>query len=642
MTPHSAPYPIASNHGVGRLLVLLAIFGLILGSASPAFAQNPAPPAQAEVEDLEAFLDGVMADQMRQNHIPGAVIVMVRDGEVFFSKGYGYADLETRQPVDPAMTLFRPGSASKLFTWTAVMQLVEQGRLLLDEDINTYLDFEVSGLDGEPITMRHLMSHTAGFEDVGDNLFKLNPDEVISLEDYVKQMLPQRVYAPGTVGAYSNYGTALAGYIVEHASGMSFNEYAETYIFEPLEMTQATFRQPLPDALAPHMSKAYNYVNAEYVEGGFEYVVPYPVGGLSASGLDMAKFMIAHLQNGAYGGARILQEETAAQMHSQVLAHDPRIAGMAHGFMEIEANGQRAISHGGDTLLFHTGLWLLPDQGTGLFISTNGTQGAAAVEAVWETLMDRYYPVEDVPALTPTGDFESRAPLYSGSYYSARNNFSTFEKVLRLTAPVSVQVDDDNTVVMSIMGQTARFVEVEPGLLVDVDDPDMRFVMKQMDGQVYLYPPMPFTFIKADAAASTGLHGLILVGGALLFLSVLIRWLVSILSRRRTAAGLMRIARVIAALFGIAFLVMMFTIISQFMSINPAYGVPDLFFGVSDSLEQVMTVMPLLVLGLAVGMVIFTILLWVRSRGVYPIFYTFLTLAALAIVWSLNYWNLLL
>jgi hypothetical protein len=356
----------------------------------------------------------------------------------------------------------------------------------------------------------------------------------------------------------------------------------------------------------------------------------------------MAKFMIAHLQNGEYGGARILQEETAIQMHSQLLTHDPRIAGMAHGFFEIEANGQRAISHGGDTLLFHTGLWLLPEQGTGLFISTNGTQGYAAVAAVWETLMDRYYPVEETAALAPTADFADRAPLYSGSYYSARSNFSTFEKILRMTGPISAQVDDDNTVVMSIQGQVARFVEVEPGFLVDIEDHDNKLVMKEIDGQVYIYPSVPFGFIKADGADSLALHGLILLGGALLFLGIIIRWLLSIISRRRTSTGLMRIARVIAALFGIAFLVMMFTIISQFMSINPAYGVPDLFFGVSDSLEQVMTIAPLLILVLAVGMVIFTILLWVRSRGVYPIFYTFLTLVALAIVWSLSYWNLLL
>ncbi len=119
-------------------------------------------------EDLEAFLDGVLAAEMRSHSIASATVSVVKDGELFFAKGYGYADRESRRPVDPERTLFRPGSISKLFTWTAVMQLVEQGKIDLDADVNEYLtDFRIPDTFPEPITMEHLMTHTPGFEDGG-------------------------------------------------------------------------------------------------------------------------------------------------------------------------------------------------------------------------------------------------------------------------------------------------------------------------------------------------------------------------------------------------------------------------------------------------------------------------------------------
>ena len=308
--------------------VIILIIGILLSSTTPVSAQSVKNGPNDPIE-VSSFIDGVMATSMRNNHVPGAVVVVVKEGEVFFAKGYGYADLENKIPVDPATTLFRPGSVSKLFTWTAIMQLVEEGKLDLDKDVNTYLDFEIPDTFSEPITLRNILTHTAGFEDIGNGLFKIDETLVSSLETYVKEYQPARVFPPGTTGAYSNYGSALSGYIVERITGMAFEDYIAENILRPLGMNHSTFEQPLPPSLIDDMAEGYNHVNAEYIKASFEFVVGNPAGALSATGLDMANFMIAHLQDGRFKNTQILSPETTQQMHSPLYRPDPQLDGMA-------------------------------------------------------------------------------------------------------------------------------------------------------------------------------------------------------------------------------------------------------------------------------------------------------------------------
>ncbi|MBE2201363.1 MAG: beta-lactamase family protein [Anaerolinea sp.] len=625
------------------LLVLTAPFAGVMPAAAQQAASTTGPTDPAE---LEAFMDGLLAAQMTANHIPGAVVVVVKDGDVLFAKGYGYADLETLTPVDPQTTLFRPGSVSKLFVWTAVMQLVEQGKLSLDADVNDYLDFSIPATYAEPITLKTLLTHTPGFEDVGEDLFKLNPEEVVSLETYLKNRIPARVFPPGEVGAYSNYGTALAGYIVERVTGMPLYEYVEKNIFAPLEMMQATFRQPLPQNLAAQMASGYNYVNGGYVKAGFEYVVAYPAGSLSASGLDMAKFMIAHLQNGRYAQTQILSTATAQQMHSQLYTADPRLTGMAHGFFVDNINGQRVISHGGDTILFHTGLFLLPEHNLGLFISTNAVGGAGVSDAVATAFADRYFPVEKTAVPTPPADFDTRIPLYTGNYYMSRSNVTGFEKFLGLTMPISVRVDDNKHVIVSMAGEATQYVEIEPGLLASVEHPDILIVLQEENGRVTLSPAMPFVLIKARWYESVILHLIILLGGAFIFLSTLISWVKTFFvnrSRHEPTPLLARLARIAGGLFGLAYLAFVALLLVALSDVDPAYGVPNLFFNV-PSWFQVTAVLPILAAIAGVAMLIFTVLAWQKRFWTVSarIFYTLLTGWALALLWSLHYWNFLL
>ncbi len=331
--------------------------------AAEATAQVPAPAApQLTREDLEAWLDGFLPYALARGNVAGGIVVVVKDGQVLLQKGFGYADVEKKLPVDPDQTLFRPGSVSKLFTWTAVMQLVERGKIDLDADVNQYLDFKIPpGPDGEPITMRDLMTHTAGFEEQVKELISEDPARIRTIEATLKNWVPERIFEAGTMPAYSNYGTALAGHIVERLAGVSFDDYLDQNIFGPLGMTRSSFRQPLPETLMAGMSQGYK--DATGKPQGYELINLSPAGSLAATGADMARFMVAHLQNGAFGDARILSEETAKKMHGTPLTIVPNVNRMVLGFYETDTNGHRIISHGGDTQYFHSDLHLFLDDG---------------------------------------------------------------------------------------------------------------------------------------------------------------------------------------------------------------------------------------------------------------------------------------
>src|SRR5687767_4464774 len=319
-----------------RACVALSVVLGAVTLAAQAPKTDPAPPVSPPREtpigaaremtasDVESFLDGLVPSQLDRDDIAGAVIAIVKDGKVLFAKGYGYADTtnKSRVTVD---TLFRPGSISKLFTWTAVMQLVEQGKLDLDVDVNRYLDFKIPDTYPQPITMRHMMTHTPGFEEDGRDLIGHDTTTMVPLGRWLVTHIPGRVRPPGTYSSYSNYATALAGYVVERVAGMPFDDYVEQRILAPLGMAQTTSRQPLPAKLAGGMSGGFSWKGGRFEREKFEVVHPAPAGSFASSATDMARFMLAHLGNGAYNGQRVLADSTVALMHRRAFSHDPRI-----------------------------------------------------------------------------------------------------------------------------------------------------------------------------------------------------------------------------------------------------------------------------------------------------------------------------
>ncbi len=515
--------------------------------AQPVEGMADAPPAPAgapvlQRADVEAWLDGFFPHALATGDIAGAVVVVVKDGEVLVQKGYGYADLEQRIPVNPETTLFRPGSISKLFTWTAVMQLVEQGKLDLDADVNQYLDFSIPARDGKPATLRQIMTHTAGFEEQIRGLITAKADEITPLGEALKHWVPERIHEPGTTPAYSNYATALAGYIVERVSGQSFDDYVDANIFAPLGMSRASFRQPLPAELLAGMSKGY----ARASEGeakDYEFISLAPAGSLAATGADMARFMIAHLQGGAFGDARILGEETARQMQRTAQDSVGPLLRMMLGFYETSQNGHYAISHGGDTQWFHSDLHLFPDDGVGIYVSMNsaGRDGATGQirTAFAQRFAERYLPGPGPGAKGGVSAEDARlhAQQIAGTYQSSRRAQSNPLSLTNLLGPVKVIVNEDGTIsvpaAMGANGAPKKWREVEPYVWQDTSGND-RLAADVVDGRVVRFGFDPYASIMVFERVS-GLRAaampLLAASLAILLLTVL-AWPVSALVRR--------------------------------------------------------------------------------------------------------------
>ena len=258
-------------------------------------------------EDLSSFTERIIGDELRRFGIPGAVVVAVKDGNVLLSRGYGFADLAKHRPMTADATLVNVASITKLFWGIGVMQLVEQGKLDLDRDVNDYLDFHIpTPPGGVPVTLRRLLTHRAGFAEQAKNIgYVGTPPPRHSFAD----RLPIRTYPEGDVPAYSNYGAELSASIVERVSGEAFDRYGAEHILAPLGMLHSTFDDPLPASLAPLMAKAY--LKLDPPEAVDEH---YPVHLLMASGADMGRFMRAILDGGQLNGAKLLRPETLAQM----------------------------------------------------------------------------------------------------------------------------------------------------------------------------------------------------------------------------------------------------------------------------------------------------------------------------------------
>ena len=520
--------------------------------AAPMRAQDKlAPPTRPNVEapaalipsanrpltaaDVETFLDGFVPLQLEQNDIAGATITIVKDGKLLFAKGYGYADVEKRSPVVVDATLFRPGSISKLFTWTAVMQLAEQGKIDLDRDVNTYLDFKIPEAFGKPITVKNLLTHTPGFEEVIKDLF-IDPSQHITLGQYLKTHIPKRIYPPGTVSAYSNYGAGLAGYIVERVSGRPFNQYVDENIFKPLGMTHSTLDQPLPNSLAPLMSKGYG--SASNPPKPFEAVGPGPAGSLTSSATDMARFMTAHLQGGQYEGARILRPETVARMHSTLHVLNPAANAMDYGFYEESRNGHRIIGHGGDTEAFHSSLHLIPDANLGFFVSYNSA-GIGKVEArnqLWGAFMNRYF--ADSPARVPLATAKEDAKSVAGSYLSSRRAEGSFLRAASVLGEFVVTPAADGTITTTLLksanGKPMKLREEAPLLFRDVNGEDYLAFQRDHTGRMeVMYSPYPlFIFQRVGLFEDRKVLIPVLVISLGLMVLTLLLWPIAALVRR--------------------------------------------------------------------------------------------------------------
>jgi CubicO group peptidase (beta-lactamase class C family) len=456
------------------------------GSERPA-PITPAAPHTLERADLEAFFDGIIPLQLERSDIAGSTVLVMKDGQVLLQKGYGYSDWEKKKLVDPQTTMFRLASISKLFTWVSVMQLVEQGKLNIDTDINQYLDFQIAPAFGKPITLRNLMTHSGGFEEVIRDLIMVNPKNSPSLRDFLVGNQPRRMYPPGEVSAYSNYGVGLAGYIVQRTSGEPFENYVEDHIFQPLGMAHTSFRQPLSPALAPFISDGYRS-STEKPAIGFEILNPAPAGGLSSSAPDMGRFAQALLNGGELEGHRILKPETVAEMWTRQFAASDRLPAMCMGFYQFWRNNLRFIGHEGDLIAFHSLFFLEPREKLVLFVSYNsvGSESKARDE-ILRSFADRYYPGDSAPELQKASatDLESMA----GSYESTRRAESTKMKIAELLADIRVSPDHKAGVLRinnfeDLRGHEQKWQLGKDGLWHEQNGQDLLYGIRDSRGKV--------------------------------------------------------------------------------------------------------------------------------------------------------------
>ncbi|NHN59297.1 MULTISPECIES: serine hydrolase [Halorussus] len=665
-----------------QLLPVLAVLFLLVGQIGPAVAvasSGAAVPSSNQstrdggargvdsAAEVEAFVDAAMAEDMDEHHVSGATVSVVKDGELLFAEGYGYADRRNATPVVANRTMFRIGSVSKLFAWTAAMQQVQRGRLDPNASVNRYLgEVQIPRKYGEPVTLEHLATHTAGFEDQYEGVFVESPADVRPLGETLRNV-PARVRPPGVVTSYSNYGAALAGHIVARRADTSFDSYVERNLYEPLDMTQSTFRQPVPASMPGRLSAGYRYERGRFVRGEFETVGVPPAGSMSATSTDMANFMVAHLQDGRYRDSRVLSAAATERMHRQHFTNHPAVDGMAFGFYEQDRNGVRIIGHGGDTELFHSGLWLFPERDLGVFVSYNSVGGAAAREEFIGSFVDRFFPTDSEPAASPVaadgGSDIADPPLsaFTGAYRTTRMSYTDFTKIAAVNGDFRVRAADDGTLVASLPGQgTSRWVRTAPTVFEEVGG-EGRMAFRVEDGRatyVFFDGAAPQSFERIAPWETTMVQAGLLAGALLVVLSGLAGWPAAALWRRvrrwrrrrrvasegtavsangrGTGSDRPRAARWLAGLAGlhaVGFLVGFVALLATD---------PNSIVFRPGSLGSLLTV-PLVFAVTALGVVAFAVLAWTdRYWGLFGrLHYTLVALALVALLWQFSYWNML-
>ncbi|HVK82101.1 MAG TPA: serine hydrolase domain-containing protein, partial [Verrucomicrobiae bacterium] len=512
------------RHSKLRQLVLGACAVLLGLPMSEAARAQTAPPQEAQrlnPEDVGAFMDGLVQAQLAANRIPGATVAVTQDDRVVLMRGYGEADIASNTAVDPERSLFRVASVSKPFVWMSVLQLRDRGLLDLDQDVNTYLDFAIPDTyPGHPVTLRHLLTHTAGFEDANIGGSVRTAAEREPLGDTVRRMLPRRTAPPGQRTSYSNYGAALAGYIVERTSGMPLTEYLEANIFTPLGMAHTSMRQPLPDNLAATLATGYTLRDDQIANGSFEFMNLYPNGALSTTAGDMARFAIAHLAGAQ--DTNLLSPTSWNEMHTRQFGNIAQASGLTYGFEQSLWNGHIAFGHGGDIATFKTHFVMFPESRISIFISFNSDHTGGAGPDIISAFADRYLPGPDT-FLFSVLPVEHATDEVEGAFVSTRRSASTIEKLYwPIATGVNITRLSATELDVQFFGRHRRYVRESVGVYVPAQgeqgasDSFGALVARQSpttgQTEIFFTEIGAFMFERPAPADSLGLHAMVLVG----------------------------------------------------------------------------------------------------------------------------------
>ncbi|MBV9384942.1 MAG: serine hydrolase [Chroococcidiopsidaceae cyanobacterium CP_BM_ER_R8_30] len=628
---------------------------------STQIAQAMSSPGQGptDPQEMEAFFDKFLAEQMPKAHAPGAAVSVVKDGNIFFSKGYGYANLEKKIPVVPDRTLFRVASLSKLFTETAVMQLYERGLLKLDENVNHYLkSFQVQNPFPQPQTVADLLTQTSGLNLRYIGIASPTAAQVPPLGKYLSEQLYPLILPPGKFYLYTDDDVALLGYLVQELSGVPFPKYIEQNLLQPLDMHRSSFLQPVPPALASELAQGYRYKNGSYQQAPFIDVNFPPAASLSTTATDMAHFMIAHLQLGRYHSSRILQEDTARLMHQQHFLNTkyPQLPGSAYSFHEWRQNNIRAIGHSGNLIGYTSILFIIPEQNLGFFFVYNSFGFTKNIQdQLFKAFIDHYYPAQPNPAPQPPANFQQQVNRFTGTYQNLGYPHPTPAKVSALTQQVTVSANKDGTLTVAhspkLFGsETTRLVQVDQLLFRRVDQNEYSAFEQDNSGQIaYLYHPfgqrITAGYEKVSWFGTFYVQVALLAFFFLLFLSACIIWpLVYLVRRFRTRqsrppvnlkqARLAALIAVVLCILNLAFIIGL-ALTVWLEPIQFLYGLPPA--------AVAFLCLPIVTTGMTLGLLFLTGIAW---RNHYwsvwgRMYYTLVTLGAVAFIPFLLSWNLL-
>lgn len=631
--------------------LLVAVAGVSLFGAQAPISAAQSTPVKSEgeanslndVAGLTAFIDGIMKVHMDNFKFPGAVISIVKDGEILLAKGYGYSNLEKNQLANPETDLFRIASTTKLFTWTAVMQLVEQGKIDLDTDVNNYLKtVKIPKTYSEPITMRHLMTHTAGFEEGGVGYqITTDPKKLpVSISETLAKHMPARVRPPGEMSSYSNYGAALAGLIVEEVSGIAYNDYIQKYIFDPLDMKYATVQEPIPAALEAFSVPGYAKENGVFAaqpptfEGGFR-----PAGSAAVSAIDMAHFMIAHLQNGRYGEKQLLKPETALLMHAPAFQFHKDLPAMDLGFYELYMNGRKVISHGGADMQFNTELYLVPDKQIGIFVSYNGGDGALAADGLAKAFLDRYFPVEEASLPPVSAELNDAVQKYAGSYQFTRRNHTDIDKFYSFMSKISVAASGNRLFIGSGAEQQV-FEPIGPDVFQQIGGEGRIGFRTDESGKVThllldFLPAMPLE--RASLLDQTSFWFPLLGISVFLFITVILGFLY----RRRDISAMPNEQKWAYRLSAATAVWALSTVVATLVIVMNM----DLLTRLSRITQSLnlYLFMPILLVGFTLAMIVLSVLSWKNKYWTVlkRVHYSLIMLSAVALSLFFYHWNLL-
>jgi CubicO group peptidase (beta-lactamase class C family) len=568
---------VSPRHLLRLALNALTCCAVVLGGAAPAAAQNAAPipyttlsprprpvvrrvappvaPPQAinstpgvlplEPPLLEAYVDGVVAAAMADQHLAGVAVAVVQNGQVVLKKGYGVDRQSPRRAVDPDRTLFRIGSISKTFTWIALQKEVEAGRMRLDAPVNLYLPERLQLKDQglrQQVRLRDLITHTSGFEErTFGQSFERDWQRVRSLNQYLRQERPRRVREPGELVSYSNYDAALAGAAVANVQGKTFERMIEERVLVPAGLANTTFREPRPErpdlpqpmtaTMADRLSQGYEWRNGGFMARPFEYIgQAAPAGAASSTAGDMARYMTLLLNGGSIDGGSVYSPRVDAALRGNLWRAAPGAAGWTGGLQDIPMpGGRRGLGHIGQTLSFQSNMVLVPQLNLGVFVVANSPGGRVLADTLPDSIVRRFF---GPPAAPPAAVATPADPqAFVGTYLTVRRAYAGLEAFVdRLAGRARVTAAADGRLITKIDdAERAWLPTAEPGVYRAADGAPEPLVFRAgANGKAQLlfapwggatYERQAFldsVLLMALLAAATGLAALATVAGLFL------------------------------------------------------------------------------------------------------------------------------